>query len=107
MSFLLVGHTHEDIDQLFSRLSIKWGPQDIWSLDQLVHFAMQVFYGQTTRAEQREERLQGQEMDEDEVKYALQGYSVTHKHLTAMADIRTWLGPLMEQVGADSRISGA
>jgi hypothetical protein len=97
LSFLLVGHTHEDIDQLFSRLSIKWGPQDIWSLPQLVYFAMQVFYGQTTRAEQREARLDGEKLDEAEKEHLLKGYSVTHKHLTTMADVKTWLGPLMKE----------
>lgn len=35
LSFLMVGHTHEDVDQMFSRISIQLGNKAIKTLDQL------------------------------------------------------------------------
>jgi hypothetical protein len=95
ISFISVGHTHEDIDQLFSRLSVKWGPQDIWSLDQLVYFAMRVFYGQCTRAQARAAAAAG--ASEEELAQLIGNYPVTHRHLTVCADIKIWLESLMSK----------
>lgn len=43
LSFLMVGHTHEDVDQLFSRVSIQIGNKAIKTLDHL-HAEIQQSY---------------------------------------------------------------
>lgn len=48
LSFLLVGHTHEDIDQFFSRLSTIWAGVNFYSLPQMMQFAKQVSYKRMT-----------------------------------------------------------
>ena len=46
MCFLPVGHTHEDIDQLFSRISIRLRKNDAWDRK---HLAWQIRQSYTTR----------------------------------------------------------
>ena len=48
LSFLLVGHTHEDIDQFFSRLSVVWRGLNFYSVPQMMQFAKQVSYKRMT-----------------------------------------------------------
>ncbi|KXJ18305.1 hypothetical protein AC249_AIPGENE23463 [Exaiptasia diaphana] len=35
VSYLMVGHTHEDVDQFFSRISLKLRSNNVWTLPQL------------------------------------------------------------------------
>jgi hypothetical protein len=99
VSFLQVGHTHEDIDQMFSRLSVVWGPVDIWSLPQLVEFAKRVVYGEAQVGE-----LKGKEaldMTDDQVdddgNAIVHQYPVTCRHLTSCADVKTWMADLLTE----------
>ena len=39
VNFLLVGHTHENIDQMFSRFSIALRQHDAFTLEQLMEVA--------------------------------------------------------------------
>ena len=43
ISFLLVGHTHENIDQLFSRMAISLRKSDVWTIQDLASVGRQCF----------------------------------------------------------------
>lgn len=38
MSFLMVGHTHEDIDQVFSRVSAHLKKNSVYTIDGMINF---------------------------------------------------------------------
>lgn len=43
ISFLLVGHTHENIDQLFSRFAVALRKADVWTMDDLASIGRKCF----------------------------------------------------------------
>ncbi|KAK3275726.1 hypothetical protein CYMTET_16163 [Cymbomonas tetramitiformis] len=43
LSFLLVGHTHENIDQMFSRFSVRLRRKQAWTLDEMIEVAQECF----------------------------------------------------------------
>ena len=43
INFLLVGHTHENIDQMFSRFSIRLRRKQAWTLDEMMQVAHECF----------------------------------------------------------------
>ncbi|KAK3251756.1 hypothetical protein CYMTET_38921 [Cymbomonas tetramitiformis] len=43
LNFLLVGHTHENIDQMFSRFSVRLRRKQAWTLDEMIEFAQACF----------------------------------------------------------------
>eukprot|EP00854_Cymbomonas_tetramitiformis_P002047 gene2048-2738_t len=43
INFLLVGHTHENIDQMFSRFSIRLRRKQAWTLDEMMQIAHECF----------------------------------------------------------------
>ena len=112
LSFLQVGHTHEDIDQLFSRLSTLWVSCDIFLVDQLIEIAQTVHYQSGTMKEmaakhrsiEKENNIgndekededgseeEGDETKAEEVTKTKQPmYKLGHRHLTEIADINTW-----------------
>ncbi|KAL3694844.1 hypothetical protein R1sor_008495 [Riccia sorocarpa] len=47
MSFLMVGHTHEDVDAFFSKVNVAQGGKNIESLP---HFLAEVFHAQNSKA---------------------------------------------------------
>ena len=83
VSFLMVGHTHEDIDQFFSRLSVLWNPVDMYSIPQLLEVAGYASFDAT-----KVQRSGRKSMEEGQPK------CVDHRMLTSSADIKTWLKPL-------------
>lgn len=115
LNFLQVGHTHEDIDQLFSRLSTLWVSCDIFSVDQLMEIAKTVNYQRETMKEiaarstkppedvneqddldekhAEDDNEDGDEKETDEgavnSKEVLT-YKLAHRHLDQMADVNTW-----------------
>ena len=52
MSFLPVGHTHEDIEQFFSRISTFLKKQDVQSLQKLLTLIPKAYQKVVTTAEQ-------------------------------------------------------
>ena len=84
VSFLMVGHTHEDIDQFFSRLSVLWNPTDMYSIPQLLEVADFATYTATkVRRMGRVAAVDGQPKCTD------------HRTLTSVADVKTWMKPLL------------
>jgi hypothetical protein len=53
INFLLVGHTHENIDQLFSRLSIALRERDCLSLDEIMECAKRCMKKEPTVVEEK------------------------------------------------------
>eukprot|EP00854_Cymbomonas_tetramitiformis_P030110 gene30110-biopygen31374 len=43
LNFLLVGHTHENIDQMFSRFSVRLRRKQAWTLDEMMQVAQECF----------------------------------------------------------------
>ncbi|KAK3276905.1 hypothetical protein CYMTET_15056 [Cymbomonas tetramitiformis] len=43
LNFLLVGHTHENIDQMFSRFSVRLRRKQAWTLDEMIEVAQECF----------------------------------------------------------------
>jgi hypothetical protein len=43
INFLLVGHTHENIDQMFSRFSVRLRRKQAWTLDEMMDVARECF----------------------------------------------------------------
>ncbi len=109
LSFLQVGHTHEDIDQLFSRLSTLWVSCDIFSVDQLMEIAQTVNYQSGTMKEMTAKFRRAEKDDKDEIdqkneedgdeetggdarptEQQTTKYKLRHRHLTEIADVNTW-----------------
>ena len=43
LNFLLVGHTHENIDQMFSRFSVRLRRKQAWTLEEMIQVANECF----------------------------------------------------------------
>ena len=43
IGFLIAGHTHENIDQMFSRFSVRLRRKQAWTLDEMIQVAQECF----------------------------------------------------------------
>lgn len=75
VSFLMVGHTHEDIDQMFSRISTRINRLNIYTLDDLIK----------------------------QVPLAFQKANTTAERLSGVYNTRDWLSPAIEPIHRHSK----
>ena len=97
ISFLPVGHTHEDIDQMFSRLAVLWKNCSYYSLPQMVDIARR-FKSKHMTAVDAERQQAEVDLSRGPVEAPAPSNPVAHhypalniRHLRECADVKHWM----------------